>query len=220
VAIVLVGLVLGVVQHFIGNYIANSLVQVPSNRVPVRHIWTIGTSLLHDLTVNLVMVGALVVLLAILAGATRPAVAVRRFVAPAFVARPAAIWSGAGLTYLLLLFWQPMPVLGTWVGGLTLAVVFAAGVVAMRRQCQREFPDAHFAGLGSVGAAITGAWHSLTNRRDKPAPPPATDGSIDNVEQLTRVAALHTSGALDDEEYAAAKRKLLGLTSVHPAPTG
>jgi hypothetical protein len=144
-------------------------------------------------------------------------------VAPAFVGRPATVWIGAALTYLLLLFWQPLPVMGTWVGGLTLAVVFAVGVEAMRRQCQREFPDAHFAGLESIGTAISGAWQSLTHLRDRPAasaPASPSDGSAADVEQLTRVAALHASGELTDEEYAAAKRSLLGLPKSQPAPTG
>jgi hypothetical protein len=44
-----------------------------------------------------------------------------------------------------------------------------------------------------------------------PAPPPpaATSGG-DDVDELQRLADLHTSGALTDEEFAAAKAKILG----------
>jgi hypothetical protein len=39
------------------------------------------------------------------------------------------------------------------------------------------------------------------------SPPPATPIS----EQLKQLTALHEAGSLDDEEFAAAKRKLLGI---------
>jgi len=45
------------------------------------------------------------------------------------------------------------------------------------------------------------------------AQPPAAEDTppIDTVEQLKQLAALHTAGVLSDEEFAAAKSKLLGL---------
>ena len=43
-----------------------------------------------------------------------------------------------------------------------------------------------------------------------PAPAPAPAGG-DTTEQLSQLAQLHTSGALSDEEFTAAKAKLLGL---------
>jgi len=43
-----------------------------------------------------------------------------------------------------------------------------------------------------------------------PAPAPAPAGG-DTTEQLAQLAQLHTSGALSDEEFTAAKAKLLGL---------
>ena len=43
-----------------------------------------------------------------------------------------------------------------------------------------------------------------------PAPAPAPAGG-DTTEQLAQLAQLHSSGALSDEEFSAAKAKLLGL---------
>jgi hypothetical protein len=43
-----------------------------------------------------------------------------------------------------------------------------------------------------------------------PAPAPAPAGG-DTTEQLSQLAQLHASGALSDEEFTAAKAKLLGL---------
>jgi hypothetical protein len=42
-----------------------------------------------------------------------------------------------------------------------------------------------------------------------PAPAPATGG--DTTAELERLASLHQSGALTDEEFVAAKAKLLGI---------
>ena len=42
------------------------------------------------------------------------------------------------------------------------------------------------------------------------APPPAGSGGGDVVSQLERLAALHRSGALTDQEFAAQKARLLG----------
>ena len=44
-----------------------------------------------------------------------------------------------------------------------------------------------------------------------PAPAPAPPAPSDSAEQIEKLAELHTSGALTDEEFTAAKAKLLGL---------
>jgi uncharacterized membrane protein YebE (DUF533 family) len=43
------------------------------------------------------------------------------------------------------------------------------------------------------------------------APAPAAPAPADTTAELERLAKLHESGALNDEEFAAAKSKLLGL---------
>jgi uncharacterized membrane protein YebE (DUF533 family) len=43
------------------------------------------------------------------------------------------------------------------------------------------------------------------------APAPAPAAPADSTAELERLAKLHESGALNDEEFAAAKSKLLGL---------
>jgi uncharacterized membrane protein YebE (DUF533 family) len=51
------------------------------------------------------------------------------------------------------------------------------------------------------------------NDQDQAAPPPApaAPAPTDSTAELERLAKLHESGALNDEEFAAAKAKLLGL---------
>ena len=43
------------------------------------------------------------------------------------------------------------------------------------------------------------------------APPPPADSSDPTVEKIKQLADLHASGALTDEEFAAAKAKALGI---------
>jgi uncharacterized membrane protein YebE (DUF533 family) len=44
-----------------------------------------------------------------------------------------------------------------------------------------------------------------------PAPAPAPAAGGDTTAELERLASLHTAGALTDDEFAAAKAKLLGI---------
>jgi len=43
------------------------------------------------------------------------------------------------------------------------------------------------------------------------APPPPAAGATDQMAELEKLAEMHGSGVLTDEEFAAAKAKLLGL---------
>jgi Short C-terminal domain len=43
------------------------------------------------------------------------------------------------------------------------------------------------------------------------APPPAAPAEDDQMAQLEKLASLHSSGVLTDEEFAAAKAKALGI---------
>ena len=43
-----------------------------------------------------------------------------------------------------------------------------------------------------------------------PAPPPPAPSAGDSAGELERLASLHESGALSDDEFSAAKQKVLG----------
>ena len=45
----------------------------------------------------------------------------------------------------------------------------------------------------------------------EPPPPPAAEPEDDSAAQLQNLAQLHTQGVLTDEEFAAAKAKILGI---------
>ena len=70
----------------------------------------------------------------------------------------------------------------------------------------------------AAGAATAGVAYNAGKRHAEneaqgaaaPAPAPAAAPAGDSTAELERLAALHQSGALSDEEFAAAKAKVLG----------
>ncbi len=62
--------------------------------------------------------------------------------------------------------------------------------------------------VGGAGFAI--GRRSAMRARQAPESPPAPTAA-DTVARLKELAALHESGQLSDEEFAAAKRRVLGL---------
>jgi hypothetical protein len=101
------------------------------------------------------------------------------------------------------------------------AILAFVGAYVLREQIAREFPDAE---LVSARAAISDYFRAMGEKvsRARAATAPAQSrgsqsagsqsaGTLSVASELERLAALRDSGAITDEEYAAAKRELLGL---------
>jgi hypothetical protein len=140
-SLVFVGLVIAALRRFLGDAIVDALVKTEANKHPVSVIWAIETSVLRDIAVILVVYGALVLLATALAGPNRPAVAVRRWLAPSFRHHPIVVWVTALFLFLILLAWGPTAGDRRLLGVLLLAATAAIGIEALRRQTLREFPE-------------------------------------------------------------------------------
>ena len=140
-SLVFVGLVLASLRRFLGGAIVDSLVKTEANKHPVSVIWAIETSVLRDIAIILVVYGALVLLATVLAGASRPAVALRRWLAPSFRDHPIVVWASALFLFLILLAWGPTAGDRRLLGVLLLAATTAVAIEALRRQTLREFPQ-------------------------------------------------------------------------------
>jgi len=102
-------------------------------------------------------------------------------------------------------------------------VAFGLGVVAGHGEIGAAIPMRGFAvrysGIGLPGflgplilIGLAVAFVVLLVREPRqPAPPPAPRDDGNGVDRLRELATMHTQGQLTDEEFAAAKRKLLGL---------
>jgi hypothetical protein len=96
-----------------------------------------------------------------------------------------------------MMFRPRRPLMRVAAGAATATVAYKAG---QRRTQQNQYNDQAQAASAQTQAAPPQA-----------APAPAAPAPTDSTAELERLAKLHESGALTDEEFAAAKSKLLGL---------
>jgi hypothetical protein len=179
---ILIGLLLIVVRRVVGNAIVDSLVKTETSKPAVHSIWLIETDLLRDLALALIAYGLVAVLGAIAAGPSRAAVALRRWLAPTFRERPGAVYAVATVVFLLIIVWGPTGASRQWLGIVLLGGLLGLGLEVLRRQTIREFPEA--------------------------ATAQPTDGE-GRLEDLERLAALRSAGALTESEFEAQKAALL-----------
>ena len=140
-SLVLVGLVVAALLRVLSPVIVDSLVKVEANKHPVSLVLAIETSLMRDVAILLVVYGVLVLLATALAGPSRPATAVRRWLAPSFRQHPVVVWVAALAVFLILVAWGPEAGNRGLLGVAILAVTTAIAIEALRRQTLREFPE-------------------------------------------------------------------------------
>jgi hypothetical protein len=188
IGLALVGLLVLVIRHLLGNYVTSSLAS-PGYQPATHRLWLIGTSILGQIGSATLFYGAIAALAAVFAGPTHPATWLRSKLAPVLNEHQEYVWGGVAFIYLLLVLWGGTHALRVWWGILLLAGLIVLGVVALRRQTLREFPP---------GAAPAGT------------PLPASGGAPSAADELSRLHELHTAGAISDDEYARAKKLTLG----------
>jgi len=196
------------VRRVAGNSIVDGLVTSDSVKPAAHSAWTIGTTLLYDIGIAMFAYGVVFVVAAWVAGSTRPALALRRELAPALRFHLASVYGAAALLYLLLIAWGPTPAFRKPLGILLFAALIVLGIELLRRQVAREHPDVE---RGESGARMrerfAGASSKLSGR-SKPAaatPEPAAE----RLKDLEALAALHDRGVLSDEEFNSEKVLIL-----------
>jgi Short C-terminal domain len=188
-SLVIIGLLLLVVRRVVGNAVIDNLVETESVRAAAKDVWTIFTSLLAQSAWAGIFVGLVAVLATWFSGPGKRATAGRRWVAPFFRDHPVATHAILAVLLLLFLLWGPTGTPRRFIAVVIVVILAFVGLEVLRRQTVREFPNEvaryDFNWFGSSGAK--GA--------DEPG----------HIESLERLAALHESGALTDEEYEAEK---------------
>ena len=100
-----------------------------------------------------------------------------------------------------MMFRPRRPLMRVAAGAATATVAYKAG---QRRTQQNQYND-------QAQAADAQTQAPPPQAAPAPAAPAAAPAPADSTAELERLAKLHESGALNDEEFAAAKAKLLGL---------
>jgi hypothetical protein len=134
------GILTLVLRRAAGNQVVDGLVQAESVKPAAHDAFLIGSSLLRDIAVAMVLYGVVIVAAAWLAGPTRSGVAARRLLAPPLRERLGMVYGAVGFVYLLVLAWGPTPALRNLIPILLIGILLALGVEALRRQTAREFP--------------------------------------------------------------------------------
>jgi hypothetical protein len=226
-------LVVLIARTIIGNQVVNTLATTEAVRPAASAAWSIGTSVLVDISGAMIFIGVLVVLAGMLGGPSRWARSTRHALAPYLRDRPDISFGVVVVALLILFVWGPIEATQKLSGILLITVLALFGTQMLRRQTASEFPDAPSAGgMDALRKGIGDSWDTLrrggANLRAGVAERVgehgghggshrgggAGDGSEastsgGSVDGLERLAALHASGALTDEEFATAKRELL-----------
>jgi hypothetical protein len=125
-------------RGFAGTYVVGGLSKTTAVEPAVEGVWSIGTSMLVEIATSAIVFGLLVALAAVLAGPTRPAATIRRYVAPYARRSPAGLWGAALLIFLALIAWAPVGAFHKPLGLLVFALLFATGAELYRRQLLEE----------------------------------------------------------------------------------
>ncbi len=191
VGLIVAGVALLVIRRVAGSYLVDNLTSSDSVRPAVDAFWTILSDGLAEAAWVVVFIGVIGALGAWLTGEGRRAVAVRRWLGPS-LANVGIAWAVYAAVLLVVVWVLP---LHRFVTTAILIVLGAIGFEIARRQIVREYEAE---GPAPPRDGVTMPW-------SKPAPAPATA----QVDELERLARLRSDDLLTDEEYAAAKGRLL-----------
>ena len=212
------GLATLIARSIAGKQVVDTLASTDAVRPAASAAWSIATSVLVEISVATILVGGLAAFAGLLGGRSQWASATRRSLAPYLRDRPDLAFGAVAVALLVVFVWGPIAATQKLVGIATITVLSLLGVELLRRQTAAEFPSARYVPerdglsgrvadvrdvIGRRGARLrAGVAGIAEERRARELQAPAVD-------QLERLAALHASGALTDQEFAAAKRAIL-----------
>jgi hypothetical protein len=176
-----------VARNVIGSHVVDVLSPTAAVRPAAEATWSIGTQMLVDVAEAAILGAVPLVLAALVAGPSKPTLAMRRAAAPVFRDHMGIVYCAEALIVLAVVAWDPVPATHKPLPVLVMAALLVLGVEALRRQIAREFPAA-------------------TGRPAEAGAPAAPEPAVGELERLSE---LHDRGALSDAEFDSAKRTLL-----------
>jgi hypothetical protein len=193
------GLLVLIIRRVAGNAVVDALVTAESVKPAAHSAWTIGTTLLYDIAIAMFASGVVFVIAAWIAGATRPAIAVRRALAPVLRFHLVSVYGVAAILYLLVLAWGPTAALRKPLGILAFALLIILAIELLRRQVASEHPDVT---PGQTSERMH-AWFAGARGRS------GSTAASGRFAQLEELSALHDRGVLSDAEFDSQKVTIL-----------
>ena len=226
-----------VARQIAGGIVIDQLVSDESVKPAAESAWSIATSLMVSIATTVIVIGVLFAAAGWLASPHGSSRATRKVIAPAL--RDYSPWVYTGLAVLVSIYFLSSSVqsLRSFLTTLIVALMAAAWIHELRKQCIEEFPDAKFsdtfgAPRDKVVSAVKNA--NLGERAAKlgesakkvrlPEVPRSDGGEGSTTEaptqvlgdedarlaRLERLGELREKGILTDEEFAAEKARVLG----------
>jgi uncharacterized membrane protein len=202
-----VGIVGLIATHIVGNYVVDALATDTQTRAAGSDAWTIVTELLRSSFRWQIVVGVLFLAASWLASPRHTALLVRRTLAP-FLRQRAYPYGALAVLALVLLVTVPGAGFARTIFVVVLLVLLVLGIEVLRKQTLQEFPEESPGVAIAAARARLNAWLATARAARPPAPrPSANESSVPT--QLRELAALRDAGALTEEEYTAAKARVL-----------
>jgi hypothetical protein len=190
IGLIVAGIALLVIRRVAGGYLVDNLTDSESVRPALSAFWKILSDGLAEAAWVVVLLGVIGTLGAWLTGEGARAVSARRWLGP-WMRNTGAAWAVFALALLLVVWALPLHRL---LVAAILVVLGAAGFEIARRQIVREYE----AEGSPERRPLSAPW-------GKEKPPPADAG----VDELERLAKLRSEELLTEDEYAAAKGRIL-----------
>jgi Short C-terminal domain len=234
VGLIVAGIAALIARTVAGHAVVDALATTQAARPAAQDVWSIGTSQLIVAAESTITYGVVIVLAAWLAGPTRVAVSARASAAP-YLRDARYAYGGLAVLLVVVIVWRPTPATHNAIAVLVMAVLLALGLEALRRQTAREHPGASLAAATAAQrawlegmrarapAAVDRAQERLRASRGSSSSPgssgnpsrgaPAHTSAQETtarLDALERLARLRDAGVLDEQEFAAEKRRLLG----------
>jgi hypothetical protein len=191
IGLIVAGVALLVIRRVAGSYLVDNLTASDSVRPAVDAFWTILSDGLAGAAWAVVVIGVIGTLGTWLTGEGRRAVALRGWVAP-WLRNTGLAWAVFAAVLLLVVWALPLHRLVITV---LLVVLACLGFEIARRQVVREYE--------AEGPAPPGEGPTMPWRKTAPAAAPT------QVDELERLAKLRSEDLLTEDEYAAAKGRML-----------
>jgi hypothetical protein len=206
-ACIFAGVVVFFGRSIMQTQIASALTNDAALHATISDVVGIATEILVTVAGAVIFTGLLLVAAAFIAGPTRFARTVREALAPFLRDRPVASYAVTLGLLLLLFIWDPIPATGTPAGIITFTALALFGTFLLRRQTEREFPDAR---PGAATERMRRRWREMRGGRAEPTAQPGGSGPT-QAEQLQQLSDLRDHGAITAGQFEAAKDQLLGV---------
>jgi hypothetical protein len=205
IAAIFAGVLVLLGRSILKSQVPGSLTNDASLKPTIADVITISTAMLTEIAGACIIVGIPLILAGWFAGPSRFARSWREAIAPFLRDHPAESYVIALVIMVLIFIWQPIPATGKPAGIIVFTVLALIGMLVLRRQTAREYPDAR---PGAATHKLRVRVEAMRNQRAQHnGAPDSAQATI--PEQLRQLAELRDHGVIDADEYQAAKSHLL-----------